>query len=202
LAAQTITGAGTGDGWEYPQSDIVSNCIGVDPIGLVGMITGDTIVINDTGTYTGTNPSGTAIAVYSGPSTVTITVGPHVISPAGVGPSCTVPVGPVMNATATVSGSAPGGGSVSCPSNTATYTRVNNAVTFTLQGDCTIVGNTPPLGTATVHANPTFHVISGTMNPCALPPLFIPNPECASNPDAGSHLTTTYTAAGVLPTVP
>jgi hypothetical protein len=182
-AAQTITGAGAGTGWEYPQSDIIQDCVGP----LVGMISGDQIVLDDTGTYTGTNPSGTAIAVYTGPSTVTINIGPHVISPAGVGPDCTTPIGPVRSVSGTVTGS---------------YVRVNNAVNFTLQGACTIVGNTAPLGTATVHADPTVHAITGTMNPCALPPLFVPNPECAANPNAGSHLVTTYQAAGVLPTVP
>lgn len=196
MAAQTITGAGAGTGWEYPESDITQDCLGP----FVGLISGAEIVLDHTGTYTGTNPSGTAIAVYTGPSTVTITVGEHAISPGGVGPNCLTPVGPVPIEKATVTGSSGGGGSVSCTSTTGTYVRVNSAVTFEFRGACTIVGNTPPLGSATVHGTTTAHSITGTMNPCAVPPLFIPNPECAANPDAGSHLVTTYAAAGA--TVP
>lgn len=188
MAAQTITGAGAGTGWEYPE-EIDVECIGQ----LVAEMPSDLIVLDHTGTYTGTNPSGTAIAVYTGPTKVTINVGRHAISPAGVGPSCGVPLGPV-GMTATVTGSS-AGGSVSC-SGSGTYVRVNNAVTFAFTGPCTIVGNTPPLGSATVHGATTAHSVTGTMNPCAMPPLFIPNPECSGNTDAGSHLVTTYAAAG------
>ena len=193
MAAQIITGAGSGAGWEYPHSDIIQECNGP----LVGLISGADIVLDHTGTYTGTNPSGTAVAVYTGPSTVTITVGQHAISPSGVGPSCATPVGPVPMS-ASVTGSS-GGGTVNCIAS-GTYVRVNSAVAFHLTGPCTIVGNTAPLGSATVHGPTTTQSITGTMSACSGPPLFIIDPECAANPDAGSHLVTTYAAAVV--TVP
>jgi hypothetical protein len=192
LAAQVVSGAGAGTGWEYPAGDIIQDCLGP----LVGLISGDQIVLDHTGTYTGTNPAGVAIAVYTGPSTVTINVGQHAISPAGVGPSCATPLGPVP-VSATVAGTSTGG-SVSC-TGSGNYVRVNSAVTFAFTGPCTIAGNTGGL-MATVHGATTAHSVTGTMNPCAVPPLFIPNPECAANPDAGSHLVTTYAAAGA--TVP
>jgi len=202
LAAQVIGGVGAGTGWEYA-SDITSDCA-LPP--LTGNVSTDHFVITDTGTYTGTNPSGTGIAQYTGSTTVVLDVAAHVISPAGVGPSCSLPVGPVTITGATVDGtdSFMGvAGSVHCTivagSPASVYTRVNNVVAFSFVSDCTIKGNTGLL-TATVHANPTVHSITGTMNPCDLPfPPFLHNPECdVNNPGDGpsSHLVVAYTASG------
>lgn len=208
FAAQVISGAGVGTGWDFPSgANPPIDCLGAP---LIGSIAGDQIVLTDTGTYTGTNPAGVSVAVFTGETRVTINIGPHVISPAGVSPTCLPHPAPVPIVSVTVRDTATNGGLVSCNSTASPanlYTRVSSAVNFTFQSDCTIVGNTLNIGT-TVHANPTFHTISGTMNPCDVPPFFDnENPECnppvATRPNgSGSHLVVTYSAAGVLPTVP
>jgi hypothetical protein len=191
FGAQAITGTGTGSGWAYPDGFIVQDCsLGIP---LTGLLQGEQIVLDHVGTYTGTNPSGTALAVYAGPTRVTINVGQHATSPAGVGPSCATQIGPVPM-TATVTGGS-GGGSVSC-SGSGNYARVGSAVTVAFTGPCTLVGNTPP-GSATVHGAVTAHVITGSTSPCTGP--FVVDAACAANPDAGWHLVTSYVAAAATP---
>lgn len=98
------------------------------------------------------------------------------------------------------------------------YIRVNNAVAFTLTLSCNITGNVPvAMQPNTVSGARTTFTVVGTMNICNLvPPLedeSPQNPECTElsagggplnlPPEpaggAGSHLVTTYIAAGEIP---
>jgi hypothetical protein len=208
LAAQTITGAGAGTGWEYPPGFDPAPCGPLPLPPLPGSVPGDHFEVNNAaGTFAATNAPGNAtIALYTGPSDVVIDVGTHVISAAGVGPSCAQPIGlvPITSASLTSPNVTlvPGGpaGHVACSFPTGTYARASSAVNFILTGTCSVKGNDPVLG-ANVASVPTTLTITGTMNPCDVPPLFlVENPECtaAGRPaTAGSHLITTYAAAGV-----
>lgn len=219
LAAQTVAGAGGGSGWEYP-SAAFAPCDPNDPGFGPAEVGPATFELLHTGTYSGANSAGVQIALFTGLTKVTIGVAAHVISPAGAGPDCAVPLGPVpitsmrVESVPPISGST---GGVDCTLNSGTYTRVSSAVNFTSTGTCTVKGNTGLL-TANVTASPTAHTITGTMNPCAVPPFFIENPECTAayngtttppgppvardangDPLAGSHLVTTYQAGGAQP---
>lgn len=209
LAVQTVTGTGAGDGWEYPQPN-TGTCFSLPPLPPVPlMVPSDHFELSHVGTFDAADTSPLKKAVYVGPTDVVIDVAAHVFAPQGVGPDCVQSLGPVTVTGVTVSGTTGGvvPGNVSCTYNTGTamgngiWTRVVSAVNFTLPLTCTIQGNTG-LASDTVTGVTTFLTITGTMNPCDLPPTFNNNnPECnppiATRPaNAGSHLITTYTAAG------
>lgn len=176
-----------------------------------------------------TNQAVSGVAAYLGGTEVQITVESHIISPVGTHPDngCApllpdVPPELIDVTDVRISGSAPfisgvnpgippfpttTEGEVFCtgnPGNTGSYQRVSSAVVFVLVVDCTITGNVSPL-LGSVEVEDMTVLIEGTMNPCLLlPPVDITtNPECAllgpEGDDAGSHLVTTYEAAGGNP---
>lgn len=221
LAQQVVVGAGGGTGWEWSrQSEPSPDCLPV-----AGAISGTDIVLEHTGTFAAVDANGLTVALYVGPTTVRIDIDSHVISPAGVGPSCLLPVGPVPIDNAHIDSPPVGqvnGGVVDCDFTDGVYERVTSVVAFQLlPGSCTIKGNQEVITddngdpilldlTFQVTNAPTLVNIAGTMNPCDIPvvpvgpfPIFVSNPECdldpppsSEPPDPSSHLVTTYEAVG------
>lgn len=218
-----MVGAGGGSGWEYAGSE-PSPC--PFPLVLPGTTSGAEFELHHTGTFAGVDVTGLTQSLYVGPSDVKIIVDTHVLSPAGVGPTCTLPLGPVPIRSAQITSpplGVPPTGSVNCNFDSGLYERVSSAVAFQLEGRCTVQGNQALItdedgnpvvldvtSTMTVE---TVMTIEGTMNPCFIPVVpfdigpapatFVENPECdaaqvvpSDKPDPSSHLVTTYQAAG------
>ena len=213
LAAQAAVGAGVGTGFEYPQwnentqPDPCYLGLPIEP----GTVSGDRFVLHHNGTFAAANTNGVTIALYLGPTDVTIDVGQHVISPEGVGPSCALPIGlvPVQSASVTTPPGAIPPGNVTCTFNgglLSNYTRrAFEVVAFTLDLNCNIKGNVGLLTAQTSNVR-TIMTIEGTMTPCFTPFTGeVENPECTLDPvgpdnaDYGSHLITAYDAGGVTP---
>lgn len=196
-ASATVTGSGAGDGWEFPVQDVPDDCSpGGPPFG-PGTVPGDVFELDHNGTFVAT--SGTNQATYIGPTHVHIAVGFHAIGLAGVGPSCSQPIGPVDVTEASLIGSTTPSGEVTCTLSdfgSGTYTRVQSAVTFHLVFDagdrCTVKGNTVPFRSTLSGESITLD-ISGTMIPCDIPELG----QCPTTrpTNAGSYLTTSYVAS-------
>lgn len=201
--ADEVSGSGSGQGWEIPQWDENTypiNCEGQPPF--FGTVTGDRFELEHTGTYTGVDDLNNTVAVYLGGTTVEITVGEHVISPAGTYTSCaaleasSVPSEVAITSVA-IEGTA-ATGDVDCSfgsSGSGTYLRVQSAVVFDFVVECEVDGNQLLLS-GSVEAD-AHHVIEGTMVPCVDPFTMTENPACSSNSEAGSVLVTTYEAETV-----
>lgn len=197
LAAQAITGAGAGIGYEVPGNQ-GPNC--VPDIPLMGTLSRSSFELDHVGDYTAVDTFGTPLASYTGPSQMQIEVGPHVISPEGTFITCFVP-GPVPISSWKVNSPAtPGGAGVSCAGTVGTYQRrAFDVVEFRLFGLCTVKGGNG----VTVQNVENRHVVTGEMHPCALPSPPFPEPietgTCAGEPEAGSQLETAYVVGGLEP---
>lgn len=190
FAAGVITGSGAGTGGDFAEPDSDNVC---DPLlnPTSAFVDDYQLEINNTGTYSGAQTSGTQTALYVGTSHILITAEPHYISPIGthdpalVGPtmgaSCLAPQPVDITATVTspgeggTGGTTGGGAGINCPEAEGTMTRVQSAVTIEFSGTCTVKGQPPLAGTVT--ASPTFHVLEGTLTPCYLPPPITTSPE-------------------------
>lgn len=203
-ASAAITGgAGAGTGGDYAGPDITRTCSstlgGTNP--LSAFVNTYSLVIDDTGTYTGTTGSSSNTALYSGPSRVTVNAtSGFYFSPTGthdpnVPGGCLAPEPVPVSATVT---GASGSGTVSCTSTSGTMTRAQSAVTIQFTGGCTIKGNVPP-ATGTASGNAT-HVLAGTLTPCNDPFTGTRVPACDQAPfpqdGPGSIWVGTYSAAG------
>lgn len=226
-AAQTVLeGAGAGIGYEYVGNPVLCGL----PTSGAGY-THDKFVLDHTSEFTGVDDT-TDIAVYAGPAQIKIELEPVTQAPQGSapgicpgGPLAIVPAPtPIKNVT--VSGNTPAvpgtlilpgqpAGSVSCTGyqqGTGTYTRVEQAVVFQFNVNCTVNGNVDP---GTVNNVPTTFVVEGTQTPCFIPlPPFdentpgVENPLCVGGPtdpdplpgeppgDPSSILTTAFEAVG------
>lgn len=202
-ASAVVTGSGSGDGWEYPQwpETDPTDCPGVPPPFGPGTVSGnpaDVFELDHSGTFVATgNPLGNT-AIYSGTSQVQIEVGTHVISPAGVGPSCSMPIGQVAVTAATLSGTTGNGQVSGCTFTSGSYERVQSAVSFQLDfSGCTVKGNQAG-ASSTVTSQAITLAISGTMVPCG----FLDPDPCANlqvPEGAAAYLTTAYVAGGGTP---
>jgi hypothetical protein len=165
-AAAATAGAQTG--WEYSPVQADSDFCGLPQSG-VYLHPNDEFKLTDAVTGTVTD----------------ILIAPSLAAPQGAAPApngCGNPLLPIVPGPIAITNVTIGG--VACSGVSGTFTRVNTTVAFNF----TVA---PACGGATTY------VIGGSMNVCAVPigPFATqPNPECAGDANASSHLVTAYTA--------
>lgn len=162
-SAEVLAGAGAGTGGDYPEGVELDTCSPPAENFLTASVEGYELVIDHQGSYTGTDEDSSAPVSYVGATRVTVTAGPHHISPLGTHTAACQVEPEEIPVDVEVNGS-DDGGKVEC-NGEGTMLRVQSAVVIQFTGGCELIGNVP-LADGDAGESDMDHTLEGALVPC------------------------------------